>query len=71
MHVRRPGGPPSTGRRRGGVGAPLGRSSRHGTARPGWTLVEAARLVDRRSVRHLPVTDRHGRLVGILIRRGG
>ncbi|MBO1418820.1 CBS domain-containing protein [Streptomyces sp. FH025] len=39
------------------------------TARPEWTLVEAARLMDRRNVKHLPVTDRDGRLVGILSRR--
>lgn len=39
------------------------------TARPEWTLVEAARLMDRRGVKHLPVTDRDGRLVGILSRR--
>ncbi|MFJ9845955.1 CBS domain-containing protein [Kitasatospora sp. NPDC101155] len=39
------------------------------TTRPEWTLVEAARLMDRRGVKHLPVTDRDGRLVGILSRR--
>ncbi|MHC0429811.1 CBS domain-containing protein [Streptomyces sp. O3] len=37
-------------------------------ARPDWNLVEAARTMRRNSVKHLPVTDDTGRLVGIVSR---
>jgi CBS-domain-containing membrane protein len=38
------------------------------TARPGWSLVEAARVMDRHHVKRLPVIDEAGRLVGIVSR---
>lgn len=37
-------------------------------ARPEWTVVEAARLMQRRRVKRLPVVDEAGRLVGIVSR---
>ncbi|MFJ1708878.1 CBS domain-containing protein [Kitasatospora sp. NPDC088346] len=39
------------------------------TARPGWTIPEAARAMDRHKVKRLPVVDEVGRLVGIVSRR--
>jgi len=38
------------------------------TARPEWSIVEAARVMDRRKVKRLPVVDEVGRLVGIVSR---
>jgi CBS domain-containing protein len=38
------------------------------TARPGWTLVEAAQLMDRHHVKRLPVVDEADALVGIVSR---
>jgi CBS-domain-containing membrane protein len=37
-------------------------------ARPEWTVVEAARLMNHRRVKRLPVVDEAGRLVGIVSR---
>ncbi|GAA2246617.1 CBS domain-containing protein [Streptomyces indiaensis] len=37
-------------------------------ARPGWTVVEAARLMDGKGVKRLPVIDEAGTLVGIVSR---
>ncbi|WP_406209372.1 CBS domain-containing protein [Kitasatospora sp. NBC_01560] len=39
------------------------------TARPGWSVPEAARAMDRHKVKRLPVVDEVGRLVGIVSRR--
>lgn len=38
------------------------------TARPGWSLVEAARVMDHNQVKRLPVVDEAGVLVGIVSR---
>ena len=38
------------------------------TARPEWSVVEAARMMDRHHVKRLPVVDESGRLVGIVSR---
>jgi CBS-domain-containing membrane protein len=38
------------------------------TARPEWAVVEAARAMDRRKLKRLPVVDETGRLVGIVSR---
>ncbi|WP_327068604.1 CBS domain-containing protein [Kitasatospora sp. NBC_01302] len=38
------------------------------TARPEWSIVEAARVMDRKKVKRLPVVDEAGRLVGIVSR---
>ncbi|MDH6136855.1 CBS domain-containing protein [Kitasatospora sp. MAA4] len=38
------------------------------TARPDWSLVETARVMDRKRVKRLPVVDEAGRLVGIVSR---
>ncbi len=38
------------------------------TARPEWSVVEAARVMDRRHVKRLPVVDETGRLAGIVSR---
>lgn len=38
------------------------------TARPEWTIVEAARAMGRRKLKRLPVVDGSGRLVGIVSR---
>ncbi|GAA1248501.1 CBS domain-containing protein [Kitasatospora nipponensis] len=38
------------------------------TARPHWSIVEAARVMDRKKVKRLPVVDEAGRLVGIVSR---
>lgn len=38
------------------------------TARPDWSIVEAARVMDRKKVKRLPVVDEAGRLVGIVSR---
>lgn len=37
-------------------------------ARPSWTAVEAARVMERHRVKRLPVVDAHGRLIGVLSR---
>ncbi|WP_407991463.1 CBS domain-containing protein [Kitasatospora sp. CMC57] len=37
-------------------------------ARPEWTAVEAARLMDRKHLKRLPVVDEAGRLVGVVSR---
>lgn len=37
-------------------------------ARPSWTAVEAARLMERHKVKRLPVVDADGRLIGVLSR---
>ncbi|MEZ0090928.1 CBS domain-containing protein [Streptacidiphilus sp. EB129] len=39
------------------------------TAHPGWSVVEAARAMDRQRVKRLPVVDEPGRVVGIVSRR--
>ncbi|MEV0189602.1 CBS domain-containing protein [Kitasatospora purpeofusca] len=39
------------------------------TARPGWTVAEAARAMDKHRVKRLAVVDEIGRLVGIVSRR--
>ncbi|MEU8925342.1 CBS domain-containing protein [Kitasatospora sp. NPDC048545] len=39
------------------------------TARPGWSVPEAARAMDKHKVKRLPVVDEAGRLVGIVSRR--
>ncbi|MEV7186387.1 CBS domain-containing protein [Kitasatospora sp. NPDC093102] len=39
------------------------------TARPGWSVPEAARAMDKHKVKRLPVVDEVGRLVGIVSRR--
>ncbi|MEW1908101.1 CBS domain-containing protein [Kitasatospora sp. NPDC085895] len=39
------------------------------TARPTWSVPEAARQMDRHKVKRLPVVDEAGRLVGIVSRR--
>jgi CBS-domain-containing membrane protein len=39
------------------------------TARPGWSIPEAARAMDKHRVKRLPVVDEIGRLVGIVSRR--
>ncbi|MFI7355327.1 CBS domain-containing protein [Streptomyces avidinii] len=38
------------------------------TARPGWSVVRAARIMQRHRVKRLPVVDEEGRVVGILSR---
>lgn len=38
------------------------------TARPSWTAVEAARMMERHRVKRLPVVDAEGRLIGVLSR---
>lgn len=38
------------------------------TARPGWTAVEAAQVMERHGVKRLPVVDEAGRLVGLVSR---
>ncbi|MFJ5831728.1 CBS domain-containing protein [Streptomyces sp. NPDC093089] len=38
------------------------------TARPSWTAVEAARLMERHRIKRLPVVDADGRLIGVLSR---
>ncbi|GAA1244193.1 CBS domain-containing protein [Streptomyces aureus] len=38
------------------------------TARPQWTIVEAARAMDRHKVKRLPVVDETGQLIGIVSR---
>ncbi|MFE0642709.1 CBS domain-containing protein [Streptomyces sp. NPDC058877] len=38
------------------------------TARPSWTAIEAARLMERHRVKRLPVVDAEGRLIGVLSR---
>ncbi|MDH6544184.1 CBS domain-containing protein [Streptomyces lavendulae] len=38
------------------------------TARPGWSVVRAARVMQRHGVKRLPVVDEEGRVVGILSR---
>ncbi len=38
------------------------------TARPEWSIVEAARVMDRKKVKRLPVVDEAGRLRGIVSR---
>ncbi|MFD0273656.1 CBS domain-containing protein [Kitasatospora sp. NPDC127111] len=38
-------------------------------ARPGWSVPEAARAMDKHKVKRLPVVDEIGRLVGIVSRR--
>ncbi|MEV6019238.1 MULTISPECIES: CBS domain-containing protein [unclassified Streptomyces] len=38
------------------------------TARPGWTAVEAAQVMERSHVKRLPVVDETGRLVGLVSR---
>ncbi|MFE0698820.1 CBS domain-containing protein [Streptomyces sp. NPDC058872] len=38
------------------------------TARPSWTAIEAARLMERHRVKRLPVVDAQGRLIGVLSR---
>ncbi|MFB7513470.1 CBS domain-containing protein [Streptomyces sp. NPDC056144] len=38
------------------------------TARPSWTAVEAARLMERHRVKRLPVVDANGLLIGVLSR---
>ncbi|MEW1699157.1 MULTISPECIES: CBS domain-containing protein [unclassified Streptomyces] len=38
------------------------------TARPSWTAVEAARLMERHRVKRLPVVDADGLLIGVLSR---
>ncbi|MFE4589208.1 CBS domain-containing protein [Streptomyces laurentii] len=37
-------------------------------ARPSWTAVEAARVMERHRVKRLPVVDAHGQLIGVLSR---
>ncbi|MET9625614.1 CBS domain-containing protein [Streptomyces sp. NPDC006464] len=37
-------------------------------ARPSWTAIEAARLMERHRVKRLPVVDAGGRLIGVLSR---
>ncbi|MFJ4989800.1 CBS domain-containing protein [Streptomyces sp. NPDC088732] len=37
-------------------------------ARPEWSVVEAARVMERRNVKRLPVVDEAGRLVGVVSR---
>ena len=39
------------------------------TVTPGASLRAAARLLHQRGVRHLPVVDHHGRVVGMITRR--
>ncbi|MFE0464571.1 CBS domain-containing protein [Kitasatospora sp. NPDC058965] len=39
------------------------------TARPGWSVAEAARAMDKHRVKRLPVVDEVGRVVGIVSRR--
>ncbi|MCB5180861.1 CBS domain-containing protein [Streptomyces antimicrobicus] len=38
------------------------------TARPGWSVVRAARVMQRRKVKRLPVVDVDGRVIGVLSR---
>jgi CBS-domain-containing membrane protein len=38
-------------------------------ARPRWSAVEAARVMERRRIKRLPVVDGTGRLIGVLSRR--
>jgi CBS domain-containing protein len=38
------------------------------TARPGWSVVEAARVMERRRVKRLPVVDEADQLVGFVSR---
>ncbi|MDH6108420.1 CBS domain-containing protein [Kitasatospora sp. MAP12-15] len=38
------------------------------SARPEWSIVEAARVMDRKRVKRMPVVDETGRLVGIVSR---
>ncbi|MFF4507389.1 CBS domain-containing protein [Streptomyces sp. NPDC001401] len=38
------------------------------TARPQWTVVEAAQVMERHGVKRLPVVDEAGRLVGVISR---
>ncbi|MEW2609954.1 CBS domain-containing protein [Streptomyces sp. NPDC047880] len=66
--------PPSKGRSNGAH--PVGEGSTAGElmtvpavcARPEWTVVEAARLMDGEGVKRLPVTDEAGALIGIVSR---
>lgn len=37
-------------------------------ARPEWSAVEAARVMERRRIKRLPVVDASGRLIGVLSR---
>lgn len=37
-------------------------------AQPGWTIVEAGRLMEARSIKRLPVVDGDGRLTGVISR---
>ncbi|MFE3653051.1 CBS domain-containing protein [Streptomyces sp. NPDC059152] len=37
-------------------------------ARPGWSVVEAARTMEQRKVKRLPVVDDSGRLIGVISR---
>ncbi|MGW2402308.1 CBS domain-containing protein [Kitasatospora sp. NPDC001664] len=39
------------------------------TARPGWSVPEAARAMDKYRIKRLPVVDEAGRLIGIVSRR--
>ncbi|WMX48447.1 CBS domain-containing protein [Streptomyces roseicoloratus] len=56
----------ATGERHGTAGALM--SSPAVVARPEWSVVRAARVMDRAKVKRLPVVDVDGRLVGVLSR---
>ncbi|MEV0373802.1 CBS domain-containing protein [Streptomyces sp. NPDC050636] len=38
-------------------------------ARPGWSAVKAARTMDQKKIKRLPVVDDSGRLIGVISRR--
>ncbi|MFJ8165803.1 CBS domain-containing protein [Streptomyces sp. NPDC096136] len=58
-------------RRRGAGGTPTAQglmTSPAVTARPEWSVVRAARVMERSGVKRLPVVDADGRVVGVLSR---
>lgn len=61
-------GPVSAGRARAATSAAGLMSSPAVVARPEWTVVQAARVMDTRGIKRLPVVDETGRLVGIVSR---
>ncbi len=36
------------------------------TGRAEWTLVDCSRLMQERKIRHLPIADEHGTLIGLI-----
>ncbi|WP_328912219.1 MULTISPECIES: CBS domain-containing protein [unclassified Streptomyces] len=65
---RQSGRPDPAGRARSATSAAGLMSSPAVVARPEWTVVQAARVMDTRGIKRLPVVDETGRLVGIVSR---